>query len=516
MVNSSQTKTSATGWLLALAFAVGTVTALLQLCLSVDMYRDSANVYAFMARALANGEYSEAFHPGIPMLNVLLSRPFTALGMRPEQALSAVSALFYIGTIPLLYLLLKRFMPELPAAAGALFFACAPKIIRFSCTALIDSGKIFFFVAGLYFSCRMIGEKFRSHATALWFGVVLGGMSLARSEGFGNAGMLFVCTALFHLAEAKKGERPPLAPWFTAVAAWILVAAVRVWVNWRFCGECVFDLRIHNHLSKALAGLAGNAPAPVPGQAPARASGGVTWWDLIQNSVAGSYEVYLVLAGIGLVLLLPAALGGKWHLLWPDRKVPEYFRWRPFFGLLLVCVFGNMLLFKLSGIGAYRYFLPNIPLLMIFTMLGICWLWSWAEKLLPRPWLYAVPAALAALLAYQVSNGVENMFSRKSWRVLASGREVGSIMRRTNAGNRVLFSPHASVEWYHSGMRRAVPVETKIPDFRSFRDCDFVLVSPDSEPERLEAVAGRKDLEELPVSEKCTVKLFRKIEERRP
>ena len=106
--------------------------------------RDTANVYAAMSRALATGMYAEAAHPAIPSLNVLLSRIFTWLGMAPDVAMSAVSCMLYVATIPFVYLLLNRFLPGEPSAFGAVLFACAPKIIRFSCAGLLDSGKVFF------------------------------------------------------------------------------------------------------------------------------------------------------------------------------------------------------------------------------------------------------------------------------------------------------------------------------------------------------------------------------------
>ncbi|MBO7089709.1 MAG: hypothetical protein J6W70_07375, partial [Lentisphaeria bacterium] len=91
--------------LLAAILVAATVSLIHLIFYSGIDYRDSANVYTAMARSLVNGEYADAFHPGIPMLNVLCSRVLTVFGMPPDRAMSAVSCLFYLATIPFLYLL---------------------------------------------------------------------------------------------------------------------------------------------------------------------------------------------------------------------------------------------------------------------------------------------------------------------------------------------------------------------------------------------------------------------------
>ena len=156
--------------LVVIAVAGGVILSLLQIFFSVDLYRDAANVYAFMVRSMVEGRVEDAFHPGIPSLNVLLALPFAFIGLRPGQALSVVSCLFYVFAILFVYLLLKEFLSDRKAAAGCLLFAFAPKIIRFSCCALIDSGKIFFLVAALFFLHRLLKNRFRTWGAALGFG----------------------------------------------------------------------------------------------------------------------------------------------------------------------------------------------------------------------------------------------------------------------------------------------------------------------------------------------------------
>ena len=477
-------------------------------------YRDSANVYTAMARSLVNGEYADAFHPGIPMLNVLCSRVFTVFGVPPDLAISAVSCLFYLATIPFVYLLLKRFLPAEPSAFGAVLFACAPKVIRFSCAGLLDSGKVLFLVAALYCSCRLVQEKFKSYGTAIGFGVALGGLSLARSEGIGSACVLFGCTALFWLWTLRREKRiPPVLPILTTLAVWALALGGRVWVNWHFCGRLVYDERIHDKL------LSLPGKHPVAAEAAAEIADAVEpaetnlefWIELLRKNIVGNYEVYFGFAVVGVILMILAARGEKWRILWPDRNVPEFVKWDPLFILPILSVVFNILIFRITNLHAYRYFLLNIPLFMVFTLITCWWIWRWAVKLLPRPLLGVGIAAVVAILALQIENGVDNFFSKSTRATVQSGLVAGDAMRAEKPDGRVFFW-YACIEWYYSGLKRALPIETPQPDTRAFSDFDFFLVRND-EDTILANVEERSDLREIPLPPESTVRLFRKLEE---
>ena len=485
-------------------------------------YRDTANVYAAMSRALLSGAYAEAFHPSIPCLNVLLSRLFTLAGMSPDVAMSAVSCMFFVATVPFVYLLLKRFLPDEPSAFGAVLFACAPKIIRFSCAGLLDSGKIFFLVAGLYCSCRLVQGKFRSYGTAVGFGLALGGLSLARSEAIGNACVLFGCTALFWLWALWREKRlPPVLPLLTSVAAWALALLGRAWINWHFCGKFIYDGRIHDGLTHLFAGLlpsseaSSTMPVAIAEEIAKSEAAGESalfhWMKLIQRNIVGNYEVYFGFAVAGVVLLILARRSPKWRILWPDRIVPDFVKWDPYFIVLIVSVVCNAVIFKLSHLYGYRYFLLNIPLFMVFTLITCWWFWRWAVKLLPRPLLGVGIAAVVAILALQIDNGVDNLFSDHTRETVRSGQVAGDIMRAEKPDGRVLFW-YACIEWYYSGVERAIPIETPQPDCRTFSDFDFFLVRKD-EDTILANVEERSDLREIPLPPESTVRLFRKLEE---
>ena len=236
-----------------IALAGGVICSLCHILFSVDLYRDSASVYAFMARALADGNISEAFHTNIPHLNVCCSYIFTLLGMSPEKAVTLISCLFFLATIPYLFFLLREFLPDDLAGLGVILFAFAPKILRFFCSALIDSGKVFFMVAALYYGYKLIKSRFNSYGAASGFGIALGLTALVRSEGIANAGILGICLGFCCIAEICRNKKfSPVLPLLLSMLFFGLLVTSRFVILGIFCGEWVYDKRIAVGICKIL------------------------------------------------------------------------------------------------------------------------------------------------------------------------------------------------------------------------------------------------------------------------
>lgn len=491
---------------LIVSTAVGVLLTLLQSFFSTAMYRDSANVYSAMVRSLAAGDIAWAFHPEIPSLNVLIAGLFTLTGMRPEQATSLVSGLFYVATIPFIYLMMKQFLPEKLSAVGALLFACAPKIIRFSCSGLIDSAKIFFLVAALHFAGLLIRGHFRSYRHALLLGAMLGGASLARSEGVGNGLVILGCVGLFWLCEAAKERKmPPVLPCLAAMAVWALLILSRMCLMFLVFGRFIFDRRIANLFAWLCSPSAPAAASAASAGSAAASTEAVSTGYLIIQSLRGSYELYFGAAMLGLVLVLAALHGGLRRLLWPAGKNAELWRWHSFYWVLFAMIFGNMVIFRVVGVTAYRYFLINIPLLLVFVLLALQWIAVWLEKLLPEWCRHAAAWVLAFIMLGQVFNGTGKFFSSRTRREYRTGVLAGKIIREANPDARVWFR-EASVEWYYSGTRRA---EGDASDPAVRTGFDYALAIPDEESAA--ALADRKDLREIPLPPGCTAKLYRKV-----
>ena len=146
-----------------------------------DVYDDIATCYALMTRAFADGDWYNAFALHVPVLTTSMGGFLTAWGMGPFRSLVVVSCLFYIASIPLLYYVLKYFLKRGDYAAwGCLLYVLSPKIIRFSCTGLLNPAKNFFIIAAI--ALILSSARRLKWSNTLLMGIVLAGLALARAE----------------------------------------------------------------------------------------------------------------------------------------------------------------------------------------------------------------------------------------------------------------------------------------------------------------------------------------------
>ena len=115
-------------------------------------------------------------------------------------------------------------------------------------------------------------------------------------------------------------------------------------------------------------------------------------------------------------------------------------------------------IFRVVGVTAYRYFLINIPLLLVFVLLALQWIAVWMEKLLPEWCRHAAAWVLALIMLGQIFNGAGKFFSSRTRREYRTGVLAGKIIRGEDPNASVWFR-EASVEWYYSG-RSACPGKT--------------------------------------------------------
>ena len=131
-----------------ISYAAGIVIAIIFLAGNThEIYRDQAAYYAPMAEAFAHGDWAEAFPPDIPILTSMLAGLLVYCGLSSLTALMAVGAAFHIATLYPLNRLLCLVLSERMAALGCFLFIISPKVIRFNCMGLPDSGRTFFLVA---------------------------------------------------------------------------------------------------------------------------------------------------------------------------------------------------------------------------------------------------------------------------------------------------------------------------------------------------------------------------------
>ena len=486
--------------LLYVALGGGMLCTLVHLIFSVDLYRDSAGVYVYMARALSTGNFSEAFHPGIPHLNIFCAFPFTLVGLSPEKSVTLVSCLFYLATIPFLYFLLREFIPEKLAGTGAVLFALSPRIIRFFCAALIDSGKVFFMIAGLYYGYKIIKSRFSSWLAAVGFGVSLGLLALSRSEGIGNAVFLFFCIGISCCKEIYNSKKSAafLKLLVSAAVAGILLVS-RIIISGVFCGQWIYDKRINDGICKILSFLTGSGIAATDISVDAFDS---SWGHLLKQNIRGANELYLVFSLLGLALLVMVHFRKNNIHLFPSGNVPGFIRWHNFYWVFLFSIIFNMLLFKASKILAHRYFLLNIPLLMVFTLIGMYWLWCFVRPgILQKIMVFCC----AVILFFQAYNGLSRCLSPESRIDYNTGLYLKQNLR---PGEVVFFGKAASV-FYYSELPRAVPIEAKPVDLNQFTDFKYVICT-DKDRNRM-VCESRNDLREIKIPVKNNVRVFEKI-----
>ena len=101
-----------------MALGIGFCFSLLALFLPQDIYTDVANVYAYYAREIGYGNFSEGWVSRVPMLNTLLAGGLAFCGMDAFKACILVSCFFYLLTIWVLRRYLEIFITPLQAAWG--------------------------------------------------------------------------------------------------------------------------------------------------------------------------------------------------------------------------------------------------------------------------------------------------------------------------------------------------------------------------------------------------------------
>ncbi len=389
-----------------ISYAVGILLALLFLIGNTrEIYRDQAAYYAPMAEAFANGDWEQAFPPDIPILSSLLAGLLVCCGLNALTALMAVGAAFHIATIYPLDRLLRLLFPERTAALGCFLFVIAPKMVRYNCMGLPDAGRTFFVVALVL----VLAEYLRNPRPAwtIWGGLCAGGLALVRGEGILYAA---VAGALFlYLGWRKRPEttettgrryRRALTAGVLYVLAMLVVIAPRLYGNYRLTGFPVCDSRQVSFLQQMLRippeprtaaeteldriqKQLYNRPDPAQKQESRR-----TFFDpedLLNDWVRGSYELYLVLAAVGLFLVL-------------RRR-----QWRAEYTLCVGFMALTVLIFAPLMV-AHRYFLVNIPLMMPFTLLPLVELEKYGSRF--RWFRPAALLGLAALTVGQTLNAV--------------------------------------------------------------------------------------------------------------
>ena len=352
----------------------------------------------------------------------------------------------------------------------------------------------------LYYGYKLIKSRFNSWGSTIGFGTSLGLLSLARSESLGNACALGRCSGIFGIAEAFRSKRfiPVLLPLFSGgLMALFLIS--RVVIIGIFRGKWIYDGRIAQGLAKIFPQLSTAAESATANTVPIREFDN-SWEHLVEQNVRASYEAYLPFSLAGVLLLLLVLFRKNISAFFPDKKVPDFIKWNNYYWVFFVVLISNMLIFKTSGILAYRYFLLNIPVLMVFTLTGIFWTWQHLNKFVT--FRLALPC-LIILMLLQAGNGIE--YSPQH----LINYNTGLYLKQTLLPGKTLAIGKAASVWYYSGLERAQPIETPPVNLAEFNDFRYIICP--IKDKRLKIIEARKDLQEIKLPIKSTVKVFEKI-----
>ena len=460
----------------------------------LDIYRDVANCYAHMAREFSRSNWNEAFASNLPPMNIVLAGLLAMIGVEAYTATIIISGIFYILTIFPLYALLKRFLKPHEAAWGVLFFVLAPKIIRFSGTGLLESGRNFFLVLALLFMFRGLDTKKRTNW--VYLGFAYAGLALSRGEGFAvMLAMVGIMGFLLWRQEKYRLEFSAIQrivyPLLLTIIVTLAILAPRLYQNYQATGYPVIDSRMVGSIKAALKKKQNIIDPEVSNVIDVKKKTLLKRVGIVIGDFSrGAYEIYLVLAGLGLILVL-------------QRKT-----WCYEYTVFFIVISIHLLIYFKVG-SSYRYYTFALPLLMPFTIFATVQLFQWAKRYKLEKILFI---GLIALFVGQIVNGLEVAFTRKD----LPKKQLAAWINT----NRELFT-----DAKYSGELRIIA--WKLPEVSFWADqfsvasygtsidlkkeVDFDLIAVDSDDtSALEIIQSRDDVVIVP--QPCTEKImvFRK------
>ena len=390
-------------WILSTTVFVAVFVSLLHIFWCIDVYDDIAAWYAPMTRAFARGQWSIAFDPSVPILNTTLSGLVASCGVEPFRALVIISCIFYIASIPLIYYILKHFLKKDEYAAwGCLLYVIAPKIIRFSCTGLLNPSKNFFFLASI--ALILASSKRLKWIYTLLLGAALAGLALSRAETLVFLPLLVLWYAYFiyKKQEVKLSKRlwKIFAHALAITVIFFALVSPRLYYTWKDIGVPVLDARQAGYVARLLPFQQKAYETKVVVKVerktfipnPKARHGWEMTWQGIECFVRGAYTPYLILALLGIFL---------W---WRKNKLRAE-------GVMLfsVIILNTMVLITISN--SVRYYTITLLLLLPFTFMGIKFIWD----LIParKYFRYPLIIGLTVVAFLQIHNGVKKAIKHK-------------------------------------------------------------------------------------------------------
>ena len=461
-------------WILGAAVTLACLISALHIFFCFDVYDDIAACYALMTRAFVEGDWYNAFALHLPVLNTTLGGILSSCGLGPFRALVVVSCLFYIASVPVLYYVLKYFLKrEDYAAWGCVLYVLAPKIIRFSCTGLLNPAKNFFIISAI--ALILASSKRLKWRYTLLMGIVLAGLALARAETIIFLPLLVLWYAYFIYMDKKHEIKKRLIKIFlhclVITTVFFVCVSPRLYQSYKTVGVPVLDIRQAHFGASVLPFnkadykhrlfITAERKTVVPD--PKAKSRLEFTMDGVECFVRGAYEPYLVLALLGIFL-------------WWRRKENR----AEGFLLFSIIVLNTAVLITISN--SVRYYTITLIMLLPFTFIGTKFIWDLliSYKKFFKPVLIT---GLCALAVFQVINGAKKALSHKFdyeyntglW-IKANGDKSGSSKSRLIvAASQPQYAMWADAVWLNISDNKIQFAE----QLGEMKNADFVVLEED-------------------------------------
>lgn len=462
--------------ILGLGIILACLLSALHLLFCFDAYDDIAAWYAPIARAFIYGDWDNAFILTVPILSTSMAGLLGCLGLDPFRALVVVSCFFYIASIPLLYYILKYFLKhEDYAAWGCLLYVLAPKIIRFSCTGLLNPAKNFFIIAAI--ALILASAKRLKWLNTLLLGIVLAGLALARAETIVFLPLLVLWYAYFIFIDKKyelqkRLTRIVLHCLLITIIFFICVSP-RLYQSYKTISVPILDIRQANYLCMLLPFKQMEykqklfVTAKKQNIMPDNKSkqGWAEIWQGIECFTRGAYTPYLILALWGIFI---------WWKKKEDR--PEAFI------LFSIIALNTAVLITICN--SIRYYTINLIMLLPFTFIGLKYIWETliSYKKFLKPVLII---ALIALALYQINNGAKKAINHKYdyeyktgfWIKANKDKFCSSKSRIIVASTQPQYPLWADADWLNISENKIQFTE----QLNEIKEADFVVLEIDQQ-----------------------------------
>ena len=306
--------------ILGIAVLLGLLLTLCHCIFLFDVYRDVGNCYATFTRIFAEGGFLEGLNPSLPVMQIAVAGTVSFVtGFEPLRVLIFTGGIFYLLTAFPLYFLQKHFVSPRLAAWGVLAYILAPKVIRFSLTALPEPARNFFLVTAVL-AVLLLFDRPTIWKTFL-LGAALAGFTLSRSEGIAVSCMILVALAICLFlqtmkSDAWKAAKNALLYPFFAFVFFLLLLTPRLYTNSLQTGYPTPDARLNRYIHRY---LTPSVPLRDFSSTPTRHTdlstvvhrreipAGKRLSRQLTQFIRGSYEIYLALAVAGLFAGLSAS-----------------------------------------------------------------------------------------------------------------------------------------------------------------------------------------------------------------